>query len=166
MPTQPALRAPTPDDAPAMIALLREMAEYERLDKHFSATPDRLAAALFGAPPDIFAVLAEREGRAVGLGVWTFSFRTFQCERDLFVEDIFVTRSERRSGLGLTLMRHMAREARRQGCRKMVWHVLPDNAPALAFYAKLGATLPHVRWVNRELSGQALVALAAEGDAG
>ncbi len=143
-------------------ALLRDMAEYERLLDNFTATEGALATALFADPPRIHAVIAEGGGHAVGFAIWTFSFHTFRCRRVLFVEDVFVAEAERGGGIGYALFRHMAREALAQDCARMDWHVLDWNEPALRFYDRLGARAPRVAWLARELTGDALAALAKE----
>ncbi len=147
-------------DVPALLALLREMAEYERLLDRFTATEGALAAALFSDAPLLHGVIAETDGGDAGFAIWTFSFHTFRCQRVLFVEDVFVREAARGAGIGYALFRHMAREAVAQGCARMDWHVLEWNALALRFYDRLGATEPPVHWVARQLTGDALVALA------
>ncbi len=139
------------------------MAEYERLLDRFTATETTLAEALFAGVPLIFAVIAEAERRPIGFAIWTFSFHTFRCQRVLFVEDVFVTETERGNGVGYMLFRHLAGEAVAQGCARMDWHVLDWNALALRFYDRIGATEPSVNWVARQLAGDALAALAGTG---
>jgi len=153
---RPARRA----DLPTLFALLRQMADYERLLHRFTATETALAAALFTPCPLAHAVLAERGDVAVGLAIWTYSFQTFRCDRVLFVEDVFVIESERGNGTGYALFRHLAGEALEQGCERMEWRVLDWNEPALRFYDRLGAKPPPAGWVRRELSADALQALA------
>ncbi len=154
------IRPATRADLPVLLAMLREMAEYERLAQHFTATQDALAAALFADAPLAHAVLAEADGRAVGFAIWTFSFHTFRCQRVLFVEDVFVCANARATGFGYALFQFMAREAVTRGCARMDWHVLDWNDLALRFYDRLGATAPRVGWVARQLAGEALTRLA------
>ncbi|MBO0712397.1 MAG: GNAT family N-acetyltransferase [Acetobacteraceae bacterium] len=136
------------------------MADYERLLHRFTATENALAQALFAHCPLAYAVLAEIDEVAVGFAIWTYSFQTFRCDRVLFVEDVFVNETERGHGIGYALFRHLAREAREQGCERMEWRVLDWNEPALRFYDRLGAKPPPAGWVGRELSADALKALA------
>ena len=150
-------------DVPVLHAMLREMAEYERLSQHFTAMEVALADALFADGPVAHAALAEDAGRAVGFAIWTFSFHTFRCQRVLFVEDVFVRAGYRGAGFGYALFRFMARQAVVQGCARMDWHVLDWNDLALRFYDRLGATAPRVGWVARQLAGDALTTLADAG---
>ncbi len=147
-------------DVAALFALMGEMAEYERQLERFTATEDGLAAELFADAPLIHGVIAEQDSRPVGFATWTLSLTTFDCRRAMFVEDVFVTAARRGIGIGYMLFRHMAREAVAQGCARMDWHVLDWNEPALRFYARLGATPPAGGWMARQLTGDALAALA------
>lgn len=147
-------------DIPAVLAMLREMAEYERLLDSFAATEEAMAGELFADAPQTHAAIAEIEGLPVGFAIWMFFFHTFSCQRGLFVEDVFVREAERGGGIGYALFRHMAREALARGCVRMEWHVLDWNDLALRFYDRLGATPPPRSWVARQLTGDALAALA------
>lgn len=150
---------------PTLLSLAREMAEYERLLEHFTATEGALAEALFADAPVVHGVIAEAAGRPVGYAAWTISFSTFHCRCGLFVEDIFVVADQRGSGVGYALFRHMAREAVARNCWRMDWRVLDWNEPALRFYERLGATPVSVGWLARQLTGDTLTALAGAGTA-
>jgi RimJ/RimL family protein N-acetyltransferase len=62
-------------------------------------------------------------------------------------------------------MRYLAQVARQRGYDRIEWSVLDWNAPALAFYRKLGAVPKETGWVGYMLAGEALEALA-DGRAG
>ncbi len=153
------LRAPAPGDVPALHRMMRSFAEYEKLLREMTATESDLHDALFGARPRIHAVLSEANGEAIGYAAWYFTFRTFSCRPDLFVEDVYVEPGWRGRGVGLALFRHMARVARAENCVRMEWHVLNWNEPAIRFYDRIGARSP-TDWMVKQLSGPSLVALA------
>ena len=67
--------------------------------------------------------------------------------------------TERGHGAGTALLVALARVARRRGCGRMEWAVLDWNAPALRFYARLGA-VPRREWIVTRLTGRALRRLA------
>lgn len=60
------IRAATPDDVGAMLALMYELAEFEKLTHLFVATEADLRDALFGARPSAEAIVAERGGNMIG----------------------------------------------------------------------------------------------------
>ena len=118
-----------------------------------------LRVALFGPQPQAHAVLAEADGAVVGLALWYYTFSTFRGRPDIFLEDLFVEPAQRGRGIGLALLRHLAQRAVAENCRHIEWRVLNWNAPSIAFYASLGATMMQ-EWHVRQLGGEALAALA------
>jgi GNAT superfamily N-acetyltransferase len=154
-----ALRDATPTDVPEVLRLVRGLAEYERLLQEVVMTEADLHAALFGPQPRAFAVLAEAGGAAVGLALWYYTFSTFRGRPDIFLEDLFVEPTHRGLGIGLALLRYLARRAVAENCRRVEWRVLNWNAPSIAFYESLGATTM-LDWHVRQLGGDALAALA------
>ena len=138
---------------------MREFAIYEKLQDRFRITEAQLRDALFGPKPPLECVLAEADGVPVGFAIWYFLFGTFSGRYSLFVEDVFVTQTHRRGGMGLALFRHMAQVALKRGSAQMLWEVLDWNTPAIEFYHRIGAT-PVRGWTTEQISGDALVALA------
>ncbi len=159
---------PTPRDAtPADIAhihrLVRGLAVYENLEDKFTASPDDMRAALFGPSPRAHVILAEPPGHPpVGLALYYYTFGTFACRPNIFLEDLFVEPGHRGHGHGLALLRALARKAVAQNCARIDWHVFNWNQPSIDFYTALGATRM-TDWQVRQLRGDALHALA-KGD--
>jgi GNAT superfamily N-acetyltransferase len=154
------LREATPSDVPDVLRLVRGLAEYEHLLHEAVATEAAFHTALFGPAPRAYAVLADVPDRPpVGLALWYYTFSTFTGRPDLFLEDLFVEPAFRGTGIGLGLLRHLARRAVAEQCRRIEWRVLNWNKPSIEFYASLGAT-PMQDWHVRQLGGPALAALA------
>ena len=160
MPERFTLRAPTPDDVPHVLRLVRGLAEYEHLLHEVTATEQHFTRALFAPCPRAHAVLAWVGAEAVGLALWYYTFSTFTGGPDLFLEDIFVAPAHRGTGIGRALFRHLARTARAESCRRMEWRVLDWNQPSIDFYRRIGAR-PMQDWTVQQLDGPALAALAA-----
>ncbi len=154
-----ALRPTTPTDSPTLHRLMRDFAAYEKLEHRFRITEAGLHDVLFGPRPALDSILAEVDAAPVGFALWYFTFGTFSGRRGLFVEDIYIEPAHRSRGIGLALFRHMARVALARDCLDMQWSVLDWNAPAIAFYRRLGAK-PVEGWIPQQLSGDALSALA------
>jgi len=153
------IRAAGPGDTPAILRLIRGLAEYERLLAQVTATEAEIHAALFRAQPRAHALLAEHDGAVVGLALFYFTLNTFKVRPNLFLEDLFVEPACRGMGIGLALMRQLAQRAVAEGCLRMEWRVLNWNAPSIAFYERLGAGMMQ-DWHTRQISGEALAALA------
>jgi GNAT superfamily N-acetyltransferase len=160
-----ALREATPADLAAIIRLIRGLAEYERLLHEVTVTEADLRPALFGPQPRLHAVLAEAGGEAIGLALFYYTFNTFKARPNIFLEDLFVEPAHRGKGIGLGLMRHLARRAVLEGCRLLEWRVLNWNQPSIDFYERLGARKMET-WQTRQLGGDALAALAHQNPMG
>ena len=153
------IRAATSADVGAMLALMRELAEFEKLTHLFIATKEDLSDALFGARPSAEAIVAERDGKVIGYALFFHNYSTFLGRRGLYLEDLYVQPAERGSGLGSMMLRYLAALAVERQCGRFEWTVLDWNQPAIDFYQKLGATvLPEWRIVR--VTGDALGQLA------
>ena len=145
---------------PTLLQLIRQLAAYERRLEQVVATEADLERALLGQSPVAEAVLAWQGAQAVGYAVYYPVFSTFRGRAALYLEDIFVVPEARGQGVGYALMRYLAQVARQRGYDRIEWSVLDWNAPALAFYRKLGAVPKETGWVGYMLAGEALEALA------
>jgi GNAT superfamily N-acetyltransferase len=148
------IRAVRRADVGDLLRLVRELAVYEKLEHMAAGTEPLLAEALFGARPACEALIAERGGHAVGFALFFTTFSTFLCKPGLYLEDLFVEPEHRGAGLGKALLRRLAALAGERGCGRLEWRVLDWNAPSIAFYRSLGATvMPEwqlVRMTERE----------------
>jgi GNAT superfamily N-acetyltransferase len=124
-------------------------------------TPQDLAAALFCPEPAVFAHVAERDGRVVGYALWYLSYSTWQGRHGIYLEDLYVEPAARGHGYGRGLMAELAALCVERGYGRLEWSVLDRNAPALGFYAALGAAAMG-EWIAHRLAGPALRALAAD----
>ena len=154
-----------PGDAALIVALVRELAAYERLLDEVQVTQDDVHRDLFGPRPYAEAVIARFGEEPVGFALWFHNYSTFAGRPGLYLEDLFVRPAFRGCGYGEALLRHLARVALERGCARFEWSVLDWNEPALAFYRKLGAVPMH-EWTVQRVSGDALRALATDNDAG
>ncbi|MFZ9708639.1 MAG: GNAT family N-acetyltransferase [Steroidobacteraceae bacterium] len=158
------LRPATVDDVPMILALIRELADYEKLLHEVEATEPALQAALFGASPRVFADVAQwNDGRSeavVGFALWFYTFSTFRGRHGIHLEDLFVRPNHRDRGIGQALLVNLAKRCLRENLGRLEWSVLDWNAPAIAFYKKLGA-ISHSEWVLQRVTGEALAQLGA-----
>jgi GNAT superfamily N-acetyltransferase len=157
-----ALRPAERGDVPLLLALVRELAAYEREPDAVLATEAMLDDALFGARPAAEAVVAEADGAAVGFALFFHNFSTWTGRRGLYLEDLYVRPAARGRGVGRALLAHLAGLAVARGCGRFEWSVLDWNAPAVGFYRALGARAMD-GWTTMRLDGAALARLAGEG---
>jgi GNAT superfamily N-acetyltransferase len=146
------IRAAMLSDAAAIVSLLKELADYEKLLEHFTLTQDQVARDMLGGA--CHCDLAFQDGEPVGIATWYWTYKSFRARRGLFVEDLYVRPSARGRGLGKGLLIHLAAKARDAG-GFLEWQVLDWNAPSIAFYKSLGAK-PWENWLIYRLEGDAL----------
>lgn len=155
------IRPASPEDVPHVLALVKELAEYEKLTHLVECDEDRVHMALFGERPTAEALLAWNGGEPAAFAVFFHNFSTFLGKPGIYLEDIFVRPTHRRLGCGRALLVELARIAVARGCGRFEWAVLDWNTPAHAFYESLGATiLPD--WRITRITGTNLHALAQQ----
>ena len=157
------IREATPGDVPEILAMIRELAEYERAPHEVVATPDLLRDALFGPEPAVFALIAEADdsGAVAGFALWFRNFSTWLGRHGVYLEDLYVRPAYRGHGYGKALLSSLARIGVDRGYGRFEWWVLDWNTPAIDFYRSLGAE-PMDEWTVQRVSGEALRRLAAE----
>jgi GNAT superfamily N-acetyltransferase len=153
------LRPAVAADLPDIVRLIRALAEYEHLLHETTVTVDELRDVLFGPLPRCHAIVAESGDETVGMALIYYTFSTFKARSNIFIEDLYVEPAHRGAGIGLALMRHIARRAVAEGCARVEWRVLNWNQPSIDFYQRMGAETMQ-DWHTRQLGGDALVALA------
>ncbi|NNE68864.1 MAG: GNAT family N-acetyltransferase [Rhodothermales bacterium] len=156
------IRRAGPEDAAVLLALIRELAEYEKLAHQVVGTEAALAAHLHpDAKPGCGAFLAETEaGDTAGFALYYWSYSTFLTGWGIYLEDLFVRESHRGQGIGLQLLSRVAQETLEQRGERLDWQVLDWNAPSIAFYESLGARMLG-EWEPMRLEGDALAGLAS-----
>lgn len=158
----------TPDDVPAIVELIRGLAEYERLAHLCVSTEADLHAALFGPRPAAEVLIVRSttvSPDAVAFALFFQTFSTFLGRPSLWLEDLFVRPESRGQGIGGALLRRLAAIARERNCGRFEWAVLDWNAPAIAFYRSLGAMVL-TDWRICRVTGEALAALGADPPTG
>jgi GNAT superfamily N-acetyltransferase len=142
-----------------VVALVHDLASYERASEHCRLTAAQLRAALFAPQPALFGHIAERDGEMAGCALWFLSFSTWDGVHGIYLEDLFVRPEHRGAGLGRDLLAALATECVRRGYSRLQWSVLDWNEPAIGFYRRLGAVAMD-DWTVFRLDGPALGALA------
>ena len=155
------IRFATPRDAETILRFIRELAAYEREPDAVEATVEVLAGQLAEDPPPFECLIAELEGEPVGFALFFGTYSTWRARRGIHLEDLWVTPSARRRGVGRALLSRLAAVAVERGCARLEWAVLDWNELAMRFYRRLGASALD-EWTTWRLSDAPLRALAAE----
>ena len=150
----------TERDVPLILRLIKGLSEYEKLAHEVTATEPSLRETLFGARPAADVIIAYAGDTPAGFALFFPNYSTFLGKPGLYLEDLFVVPEWRGHGLGLAMMKHLARIAVERGCGRFEWSVLDWNEPAIGFYKGLGATLMD-GWSIVRVTGDALTRLGS-----
>ena len=157
------IRPAAPGDVSEILAMVQELAAYERAAEEAVATEDQLRAALFGRSPKVFAHVVEHEtadGRHLGgFALWFLNFSTWLGVHGLYLEDLYIRPELRGTGYGKRLLATLAQECVDNGYGRFEWWVLDWNEPALGFYRRIGA-VPMDEWTVHRVTGEDLARLA------
>jgi len=148
-------------DVPAVVAMVHELAEYERAADQCQLTSGELRTALFASQPALFGHVAVRRGEPepVGFALWFRNFSTWRGAHGIYLEDLYVRPTARGAGVGRALLARLATICVERGYERIDFGVLQWN-PARDFYHSLGA-VPQDEWVGYRLTGEPLRRLAA-----
>src|SRR5579863_3524005 len=152
------IRSATSGDAALLLAMIRELAEFERMPDMVTNRAEDLERDGFGENPRFRALIAEWSGQPAGYAVF-FDYYSTWAGRGLFLEDLFVREAFRRHGIGTALLAAVARVAVEEQCYGIHWSVLDWNEKAIELYKAMGAEFRDW-WRPVLLSGEALKRLA------
>lgn len=128
-------------DTPVILALIRKMAEYEKLEHEVTATEEILKNSLFGQTKYAEVLLAYYNDTPVGYAVYFHNFSTFTGKSGLYLEDLFLIPEVRGKGFGKKMFQYLIGIAKERDCSRFDWCVLDWNKPAIDFYNSFGAKM-------------------------
>lgn len=141
-------------DIPDVLALIRELAEYEKAPDDVEVTEEQLIEDGFGPTPYFELLVACVGQEIVGLSLFYYRYSTWKG-KGLYLEDLIVTKSYRGRGIGKKLLVETANLAVKNRCTGMYWQVLDWNTPAIDFYESLGSKFDG-EWINCKLDQASL----------
>jgi GNAT superfamily N-acetyltransferase len=154
------IRPATPNDVEFIISMIRELAQFEKLEHEMVATSEKLEACLFNGGSTAEAVIGEFKGERVSFALFFPNFSTFLAQPGMYLEDLYVRPEFRSLGIGRLMLIYLARLGQMRGYGRFEWSVLDWNVRARAFYESFGAT-PMGEWTVHRTDGAPLEALAA-----
>ena len=150
------------EDAEAILGLIIELAIYEKEPHAVEATVEDIRRDGFGPKPLFNCLIAECDGKAVGFSLYFLKWSTWRGRPSLHLEDLFVNSTVRGLGVGMKLLKRLARIALDNECARFDWEVLDWNMLARDFYHTIGAQ-HRQGWLPYRIEGDALKALAKGG---
>lgn len=138
------IRKGKPEDMPAVLGLIQELATFEKEPDAVLVTVDDLIRDGFGTTPLFHVFVAEIENDAdqgmqiVGIALYYYRFSTWKG-KTIHLEDLVVKDKMRGTGLGYALYSEIIKQGKKDQVRRVEWNVLDWNTPAIEFYEKSGA---------------------------
>lgn len=133
------IRTANENDVPAIFALIKELAEFEKLADQINTTENELRNTLFGEDRFVEILLAEFNGEIVGQALFFKNFSTFLGKPGIYLEDLYVKPEMRGKGIGKMLLDKIISIAKERNYGRVEWSVLDWNESAIDFYKKIGA---------------------------
>ena len=149
------IRNAEPRDVPTLLALIKELALYEKSPDEVTTTETSMLKDGFGEEKIYDAIVAVMDGKVVGLAIFYTAYSTWKGKY-VYLDDFVVTESCRRFGIGKKLFDEVIRIARETGAHLLRWHVLNWNTPAINFYKKYQATFDP-DWVTCKLTQEQIL---------
>ncbi len=152
------IRFAAPEDIPALLGFIQELASYEKLEDQVVATEDLLREWLF-EKQKAEVLLAVVDGKPVGSALFFHNFSTFLGRAGIYLEDLYVQPAHRGKGYGKALLKRLAQITVERGCGRLEWACLDWNQPSIDFYRSLGAVSMD-GWTTFRLTGETLQNMA------
>jgi len=153
------IREAKPEDSNVILNFILELAKYENLEPEVLATETSIRDSIFGPESSTKVLICEKEGTPIGYAIYFFNYSTWLGKHGLYLEDLYISQTERGFGAGKAMLKYLARIAVSKDCGRFEWSVLDWNQPAIDLYKSLGAE-PQNEWTVYRLSGQKLLDLA------
>jgi GNAT superfamily N-acetyltransferase len=132
------IRKGQPEDMPAVLDLIKELAVFEKEPNAVVVTADDLIRDGFGTNPLFYTFIAQVNDEIVGMALYYYRYSTWKG-KTIHLEDLIVKEKMRGSGLGYALYSETITQGKKDGVRRIEWNVLDWNTPAIDFYKKSGA---------------------------
>lgn len=143
------------EDAPAIMQLVRDLAEYEKAPNEVLVSEEDLLREGFGTDPVFTVHVAELANEVVGMALFYTGYSTWKG-RMVFLEDLVVKQEHRHNGIGRLLLESVFDYAKYTGAALVKWQVLDWNEPAINFYKQYPVTFDN-GWLNCRVMTEALV---------
>jgi GNAT superfamily N-acetyltransferase len=148
-------------DMPAVHGLISELAAYEKAPLEVTNTVEAMIRDGFGQNPVFYCQVAELEGKIVGMAIYFIKYSTWKG-KGVYLDDIVVTESFRKQGIGAKLLDAVIRHSAELGANQLHWQVLDWNTPAIEFYKKYDVQFD-AEWINCKMSAEQIAAYIKSG---
>ncbi len=129
-------------DYPSLIELFQEFAHFEKTPEKMDNSVERMRKER-----ELFkGFVAENDtNEVVAYVTYFFTYHTWSG-KCLYMDDLYVSKSYRKQGVGGRLLKQVIEFAKNQECRDLRWQVSNWNTNAQEFYKSIGAEIDSVEW--------------------
>ena len=132
------IRKGTPQDMPDVLALITELAVFEKEPDAVVISTEDLVRDGFSENPLFHTFVAEVNEEIIGVALYYYRFSTWKG-KTIHLEDLIVKENNRGTGAGFALYSEIIKQGKKDNVRRIEWNVLDWNTPAIDFYEKSGA---------------------------
>lgn len=132
------IRFATKKDMKAVHRLITELAIFENEPDAVEITVVDLEIDGFSENPKFKIFLAEENETIIGMALFYERYSTWKGKA-IHLEDLIVTQSKRKLGVGKALYSKLMEYAFENGYKRIAWEVLDWNKNAIDFYENTGA---------------------------
>ena len=132
------IRKGTPQDMPDVLALINELAVFEKEPDAVVISTEDLVRDGFSENPLFHTFVAEVNEEIIGVALYYYRFSTWKG-KTIHLEDLIVKENNRGTGAGFALYSVIIKQGKEDNVRRIEWNVLDWNKPAIDFYEKSGA---------------------------
>ncbi|MCO6161490.1 GNAT family N-acetyltransferase [Flavobacterium sp. NRK F7] len=134
------IRKGTIQDMPAVLALIKELAEFEKEPNAVEVTLSDLERDGFSNTPLFQTFVAEQDNAVIGVALYYYRYSTWKG-KTIHLEDLVVKEDKRGTGAGFALYSQIIQQGHKEGVKRIEWNVLDWNTHAITFYEKSGAKI-------------------------
>ncbi|MCP9481953.1 GNAT family N-acetyltransferase [Shimia sp. CNT1-13L.2] len=125
------------------------------LDYYETSVPEEVYQTTFARllgddPQDFSCLVAERDGRLLGLTHYLFHRHAWKVENVCYLQDLFAAPEARGTGIGRALIEAVYDAADKAGAPAVYWLTQGFNTTARQLYDRVAALTPFIRY-NRPL---------------
>lgn len=142
------------EDMSSVLLLIQELADFENEPDAVVISEEDLIRDGFGTHPIFHCLVAEEEGKVVGMALFYPRYSTWKGPT-FHLEDLIVTQSLRGKGYGKELYSAFIQFAAQKKVKRIEWVVLDWNTHAIDFYKKSGAAVLD-DWKTVQMDEQAI----------
>lgn len=138
------IRKGTESDLTSCMALIKELAVYEKEPDAVTVTEDQFMA--FFSEGRFELIVASEDDAVLGMALFYEAYSTWKGKY-LYLDDFVVTASARGRGIGSMIFNHLLQVVADRDMALLKWQVLDWNSPAIKFYDRYPIT-KDAAWID------------------